>query len=312
MARKRSSSPDLKLDVEDVDLDRRWRLTVTPPKGSDLRVPDAESFAAHEGTPVVNRQELAWDEIAQMSKHLRRLVRATNNQAKYVEKIPDLQEDVQASKKSADRALQKVDILDTKVTTEMKGLDRRVEKVEERGHDCAQVAVIADLRDASLETRRKVETSVVEGIKTRERLNTAQDDLVAVDKEVKRFSNARRSFVMGLIGLIIFGLSSVGSLIWFLSALDTQVATEQRERRDSYARLEMQLGKMSKTANTAPVQREIRTLTKAVQKANGHETTEEFCSGLSDRTVKSIKRMVPESEWPRCRRFGLEPVRHRK
>ena len=303
--------------ISDISIDEaRRRLTVTPPP-SDLKVPDADTFTEQEGTPVVNKQELAWDEIGKMSKHLRGLVRATNNQAEYVRQIPDIKRDARAAKdssraanESAQKALQKVEVVETKLGTEFKGLDRRVEKVEDRGHDCAQVAVIASLQQESLETRQKVDTDVREGVKTRERLDNTRNDLDTVDGKVADFSNARRNFVLSLIGVFLFILTNVGGLVWFLSALDQKVEAEQRERRSGEKRLEAQVKAIGK--NTAPVQSEIKTLTKAVKAANGHETTEQYCSGLSDATVRRMKRALPREEWPRCRRFGLEPIRHRE
>jgi len=305
--------------ISDIDIDpARRKLTVTPPP-SDLKVPDADTFTEQEGTPVVNKQELAWDEIGKISKHLRGLVRATNNQAEYVRQIPDIKRDARAAKDSAraakdsaQKALQKVEVVETKLGTEFKALDRRVVKVEDKGHDCAQVAVIASLQEGALETRRKVEKDVEEGVKTRERLDHTRNDLDAVDDKVEKFSTARRNFVLSLIGVFVFIAANVGGLIWFLSALDTKVEAEQRERRTGEKRLETQMEKLGKAANTAPVQREIKTLTKAVKASNGHETTEQYCSGLSDAAVARMKRVLPRSEWPRCRRFGLEPVRHRE
>ena len=294
----------------DLDISRQRRLTVTPPP-SALKVPDSDTFIEQEGTPVVNKEELAWNEIGQMSKHLRGLVRATNNQAQYVRQIPEIKKDVKAAKEASRKALQKVEVVHTKLGTQMDNMDRRVGKVEDKSHDCAQVAIITELRESSLETRRKVETDVHEGIKTRERLDNTRNDLDTVDKEVKSFSTARRNFVLSLIGVFLFIAANVGGLIWFLSALDTKVEDEQRDRREEQRRLENQLEKMSKTANTAPVTKEMQNLTKAVKASNGHETIEQYCAALSDRTVDRMKRSLPRGEWPRCRRFGIEPRRQR-
>lgn len=280
------------------------RLTVTPPP-KDLLADDESD----DKTPMVTGEEVAWREIGHISKSLRGLVRATNNQAEYVKQIPEIKADVKAAKEASREALQKVEVVHTKLGTQMDNMDRRVGKVEDRGHDCAQVAVIASLQETSLETRQKVEKDITEGVKTRERLDNTRTDLEQVDREVKSFSNTRRNFWLSLIGVGVFVLSTVGSLIWFLSALNTSVETEQEQRQESYERLEKQVESISRTANVAPVQQEIKTLTKAVKASNGHETTEEYCSGLSDRAVKVIKRTVPEAEWPRCRRFGLEPLR---
>jgi hypothetical protein len=298
--------------ISDTYIDsNKGRLTVTPPP-SDLKVPDSDSFIKQEGTPVVDKQEIAWGEIGKMSKHLRGLVRATNNQAEYVRQIPEIKADVKAAKVASREALQKVEIVHTKLGTQMDNMDRRVGKVEDRSHDCAQVAVIADLREATLETRRKVETDIAEGVKTRERLDNTRNDVETVDTEVKKFSTARRNFFMGLIGVFVFIAANVGGLIWFLSALDQKVESEQREREDVQRRLENQMEKLGKVANTAPVQREMENLTKAVKASNGHETIEQYCAALSDGAVRRMKRTLSQEEWPRCRRFGLEPIRHRE
>lgn len=294
--------------ISDVRLDGGRRLTVTP-LPSELKVRDSDTFTEQEGTPVVNREELAWAEIGKISKNLRGLVRATNNQAEYVKQIPEIKQDVKEAKEASRQALQKVEVVHTKLGTQMDNMDRRVGKVEDRGHDCAQVAIITELRESSLETRRKVETDIHEGIKTRERLDSTRNDLESVDREIKSFSTARRNFVLSLIGVGVFLVSTVGSLIWFLSALDTQVENEQQERQESYQRLEEQLTKMGKVADTQPVQEKLTNLAKAVRESNGHETIVQYCAALSDRAVDRMKRTLPRSEWPRCRRFGLEPVR---
>lgn len=280
---------------------------MTPPP-SDLKVPDSDMFSEGEGTPVVNREEIAWREIGHISKAVRGIVRATNNQAEYVKQIPEIKADVKAAKEASREALQKVEIVHTKLGTQMDNMDRRVGKVEDRGHDCAQVAVIASLQETSLETRQKVEKDVQEGIKTRERLDNTKTDLEAVDGKIEKFSTARRNFVLSLIGVVIFVLSTVGSLIWFLSALNTSVKNEQEQREESYKRLEEQVERVSKVADVAPVRQDVKRLTNAVKASNGHETTETYCSGLSDRAVRTIKRTIAQEEWPRCRRFGFEPV----
>lgn len=293
--------------LSDIDLDRRRRrLTVTPPP-SDLKVEDSDEFSDQEGTPVVDKEEIAWREIGRMSKHLRGLVLATNNQAEYVRQIPEIKRDVKAAEVASRKALQKVEVVHTKLGTQMDNLDRRVGKVEDRGHDCAQVAAIAGLQETSLETRQKVEKDVQEGVKTRERLEHTRTDVEVVDKKIESFSTAKRNFVLSLIGVVIFGLSTVGSLVWFLSSLNTEFRTEQRERREGQKRLEEQVKSVGKVANVAPVKSEIETLTKAVKASNGHETVERYCAGLSDRAVRMMKRTMPRAEWPKCRRFGFEP-----
>jgi hypothetical protein len=281
------------------------QLTVTPPPKDLLEVNDSD-----DKTPIVTREEVAWKEIGHISKSVRGLVRATNNQAEYVRQIPEIKKEVREAKEVSTKALQKVEVVHTKLGTQMDNMDWRVSKVEGRGHDCAQVGVIAALQETSLETRQKVEKDITEGVRTRERLDNTRNDLSQVDSEVKKFSNTRRNLFLSLIGVGVFVVSTVGSLIWFLSALNTSVEAEQNQRQESYKRLEKQVESISKAANVEPVQQEIKTLTKAVKASNGHETIEEYCSSLTDRAVKVIKRTVPEGEWPRCRRFGLEPIRH--
>lgn len=280
------------------------RLTVTPPP-EYLYVPGVKDFMAQEGDPVVDSEKLAWAEISQISKHLRGLVRAANNQAAYVRQIPEIKEDVRAAKDSAAKANQSIEVATTRIGAELKGVERRLEKVEDRGHDCAQEAIITELRESSLETRRKVEHDVQEGVKTRERLETTRTDLQKVDTTVQSISTARRNFWMGLLGFFIFGLSTAGSLVWFLAGLSAQVEEERQDREEGYRRLENQLQQVGKVANTAPVQQDLQRLERTVKAVGTHELMEDYCSGLSDVTVRNIKRTVPVRDWPRCRRFGV-------
>lgn len=291
---------------DDLEIHHPPKLTVTPPP-KNLLIP--EEFG--EPTPVVTKQEIAWREIGRISKSVRGLVRAANNQAEYVKQIPDITRDARAAKTSAesakvsaDKARQRVEVVETKLGTQFAALDRRVDRVESEEHDCTQVSVIGALQHGAFEIRKRVERDVTEGVRTRERLDSTRTDLEAVDEEVKKFSSARRNFFMGLLGLIIFGLSSIGSLVWFLGSLDSQFEAEQRARREGEKRLEAQVKALGKTANTAPVKQEIESLTRAVR--DRHETTESYCSTLSDRTVVRMKGALAEREWPRCRRFGFE------
>lgn len=282
------------------DYNPRRKLTVTTPPPS--RVED--SLFKEEVTPVVTKQEVAWNEIAQMSKNVRNLVKASNNQAEYVKQIPEIKRDVKDAKRSANAALQKVDVVNTRLSTEFKSLDRRVEKVEDRGHDCAQIAVIATLQEDSLEARRKFEKGVKEDVKTGERLDSTRKDLAVVDKKVESMTNVRRNFYISLIAVFVFIASTIGSLIWFLSALDTRVEAEQSARRESYKRLEVQLKEMGKQVDPAPVQKEIKTLRTAVETVGATESVEGYCSKLSEYNVQRMKRALPRAQWPRCKRFG--------
>lgn len=301
----------LRHTVPSTDSDALRKFTVTP-LPSELKVPDSTTHVEREGPPVVTNQEVAWNEISRMSENIRGLVQATNNQARYVEQIPEIKAGVEAANIASRKALQKVEVVHTKLGTQMTDIARRVERVEDRDYECSQVMAITELREQSAETRRKVERDVTEGVKTRERLDNTRDELDTVDTEVKKFSTARRGLFISLIGVALFVASTVGTLIWFLSELETKFEAEQRERRDSDSRIELQVKVAGKASNTAPVTQEVQALTRAVKAANGHETTVQYCSGLSERAVRLMKRAVPRDEWPSCRRFGLEPIRHRE
>lgn len=262
------------------------RLTVTPPPA-----------------PVLRDQEGAWEEIAQISKNVRGLISATNSQAQYVRQIPEIKQAARDAKAEAVRANQAIALVDTKLSTEFKNLDRRVEKVENRAHDCAQVPTIAELRETTLEIRRRVEEGAREGVKTQERLTTTRDDVGELDEKVRTFAMARRSVVGALLGLAAFALTTIGSLVWFLAQTDTKVQTEQYERREGYKRLEKQIAEVGRVANTEPVRQEIETLTKAMGDEGDLAAAERFCAGLSNRAVWAMKRALPRADWPKCQRF---------
>lgn len=278
--------------------DDSGRFTVTPPPS---KFPSA---FPEEGTPVVTNEQLAWREISNISKNISGLVRATNNQARYVKQIPEIKMDVKRARDEAAQAHQTVNLIDTKLSTELKNMDRRVVRVEDRAHDCSQVAIITELRETSLDTRRKVEEGRRDDARTEERLASAQNGLDEVGSRLEAFMRARRGLFVALLSLLVFGLSSVGSLVWFLSGINAEVEAEQRERRESYKRLEDRLEKVGEAADTASVRRDIETLTKVVEEVWEDEAAERFCAALSESAVRVVKRTVPRKKWPACRRFG--------
>lgn len=261
---------DDKISLFDIE-SRRQRITVTPiPQEFVI---DSPVLAEREETPVIDTQTLAFREIGVMSKHVRSLVRATNNQAKYVAQIPILKETIEQVRAEATKANQKIDLVDVKLSTELELAEKRMDRVEEKTHECSQASVILDLRE-EVKSHRKDST---ESVRTGETVKQHNREIEKLDRELKGFANTRRNFLIGIVGSVGLVLTSVGSLIWFLAALDAKVEVEQKQQEQRYKALETQIGQIDKGAPSRSI-----------------------CDTLTPAARIHIRKNLPRQDWPSC------------
>jgi len=271
----------------------------TPDEKLTVATPSLDTFSSSEDVTIVASETSVWKEICKISKHLRDLIHVTNKQAEYVEQIPEVKHDVKESKKLSRQALQAVEVIRIRFETRLSDMNRRVEKVESEKYECSQGDVIKELKNFEVATRVKVDENVQDTIRVSEKLD-------GIVMNMRSYISARRNFLLGLIGVFVFVATSLGSLIWFLSSLSTEVELERKEWVNSHKRLEKQMGVVSKGVDTTSVERELRILADVVRSSEESEESvdiEVFCDSLSDSTVRRMQRMVPRDEWPECSRF---------
>ena len=175
----------------------------------------------------------------------------------------------------------------------------RIESIEEslrRGHNCTQALVIGQLQDQVKETLTGLNTDIQEGIKTREMAKQAKTEADKAQGTWKAFwGTVAGSFMM----LLMVG----GGAVYYFGQLDERVVQQNQHQVEATKRVEGQVKQLNTKVAGLPNSTRIKALTKAIEASNGHETTDEWCSDLSDEDIRWIKRRLPRDRWPRCRRI---------
>lgn len=182
----------------------------------------------------------------------------------------------------------------------------RIESMEtalRAGHHCTQSGVITQLQDQVEKGLDQLQTDIQEGIKTRSLAKQAKEASEKAQSSWKAFWGTVGG---SMLVLILTGASAV----YYFGQLDERVTQQNNHQVEATKRVEGQVKQINSKIGTIDDGQRIERLTKAVEASNGNETTNEYCSGLSDAAVARMKRVLPRDEWPRCRRFGLGPVRH--
>lgn len=214
------------------------------------------------------------DDVKQLHESIRKIASTVNKSARFTEQIPEI-------KRKVDSTSGKVIELDTKmsVTTERMAI---IENKVDRGHDCYQVDVIAELKDDQRDASQKIDTDVQKGIEQREKLAALTKEHASTEADVEDIKKAPRRMFYSLLGVIVVLVSGGLSAAWFLAQLERNVIHEQQQREERDQRIENQIKTLATKVDPAPVQRDLKTLTKAVKVSNGHE--EEFNSLCSKMT----------------------------
>lgn len=213
--------------------------------------------------PTRKGEALADVDVEKLWESIDKISSAVNKSAKHTEQIPEI-------KKKVDSTSDKVVALDTK----MDAVTGRVTKVEDkvdRGHDCFQVDVIAELKDGQREASQKIEKDVQKGIKQAGEIAILKKDTSEVEADVSDIKKAPRRMFYGLVGLIVTVILLGLAGYRFVIEMRKDVEFERTQRTEQFKRLEGQVKAVGQKADTTPIKNEIDQLERAVKVSNGHE-----------------------------------------
>lgn len=236
-------------------------------------------------------------DVEKLHETINKIASAVNKSAAHTERIPEIVRKVEATGEKV-----------VELKTELKGIGERVTKVEgkvDRGHDCFQVDVIAELKDNQRESSQKIERDIQEGIKTRADLESIVKSTAGTEADVEQIKKAPQRMFWSLLGLITTIVIGAGGAVWFLAELNKDVQFERQQRAEQIQRIESQIKTVATKTDPAPVRQELKALTEVVQTSNGHE--EEFNS-LCESMTSFEKRFTRETLTRRSKRIPTSCV----
>jgi hypothetical protein len=244
-------------------------IRVTPP-------PRLDRPSSGKGEPVTDV------DVEKLHETINKIASAVNASAKHTEQIPDI-------KKKVDSTSDKVVALDTK----MDGVTERVTKVEnkvDKGHDCFQVDVIAELKDNHREASQKIEMDVQKGIEQRAKLEALSKEHASTEADVEDIKKAPRRMFFGLLGVIVTIVSGALGASWFLAELQKDVEFEREQRTEQFKRIETQIKAVGSKADTTTVKQTLADIEDEIEESNGHEQRyNALCDGMQRHEKRFMK-----------------------
>jgi len=223
-------------------------------------------------------------DVAELQRSIEKIASAVNKSAKHTEQIPEIKAKVDST---SDKVIQ----LDTKMSVTTERITKIEDKVD-RGHDCYQVDVIAEVKDAQREASQKIETDIQKGIEQRGKLDSVIKDQSQTEADVQDIRKAPRRMFYGLMGILVTVIVGAGGAVWFLAELSKDVEFERTQRVQQNKQLVESIKAVGTKADTAPVQRALENLEEELEESNGHELEfNQLCEGMprhEKRTVKSV------------------------
>lgn len=187
---------------------------------------------------------------------------------------------------------------------------KRIESMESAiraGHDCTKSEVITQLQIQVEKNLDQLSTDVLEGVKTRGIAKAAKEHVdghIEDEKARQKEERGSKRWFWGIMASVVLSVIVGGiSIVWYFGHLDERVDQQNARQTEAYGRVESQVKQVAVQVKQLGQDERIEELTKAIKVANGHETTEEWCSGLDDAAVRRIKRSTTARHWPKCRRF---------
>lgn len=263
---------------------------MTPPPGKGLDnpfetpLPDRDLYPDDEVSQVKNPGD-AWRKLEKFDRVLNRMIGP-------IQQIPDIAEKVDGVVERVARVEERLDTTKERVN----GLDAQ----SRRPHDCFQVDNIERVEVAGLSLRKDVEDDT-------RKIELVSKDVADMKAKQKSVKELRRHDKYYWIGLAASFLTVAGGSIWYMRGVSADIQLESQARAAQFDQVKTVLTKVSEQSNPVPMQQDFIRLEKAVKAANGNETMEEYCSGLSGEAVRTLKRTLPEVDWPRCSRFRVAP-----
>lgn len=222
------------------------------------------------------------EDLKQLHDTISKMASAVNRSARHTEQIPEI-------KKKVESTSEKVIQLDTKFEAERERVTKIENKVE-GGHDCYQVDVIAEVKDAQREASQKIEKDVQKGIEQEGKIAALVKEQSETEADVADIKKAPRRMFYGLLGVILTIVTGAGGAIWFLAQLESDVEHEREQRVEQFKRIETQIKQVAQKADPTPVKQALSDLSDDLEEANGHE--EEFnrmCDGMGRYEKRFLK-----------------------
>jgi len=252
------------------DSDHPKDLRVTPPPRLDT------SSTRKGGRTVANI------DVEKLHDTLDKMASTINKSAKHTEQIPDIKKKVEAT---SDKVIE----LNTKmgVTTE------RITKIEDKvdkGHDCYQIDVIAELKDTQREASQKIEKDVQKGIEQEGKIASLLKETSETEADVEDMKKAPRRMFYGLLGIIATIVTGALGAAWFLAELSKDVEFERTQRADQIKRIETQIQAVAQKADPAPVKQVLENIEDEIEESNGHEERyNSLCDGMPRHEKRFMK-----------------------
>jgi hypothetical protein len=256
--------------LSDIEI-KEARKKIVP---SALGVKDAHNLVVQDPTPIKDMsQEMAYVAIGEMRKYTKSIADVLNSE------LPALKKTAQAAADNAEDAAKETQILGV----QMEGMDRRVCKLEE---DLPAI-------------QRDLGTHVYEGGKTRATVSALQGSIGDVKDAAKEARVSKRGRWTQLIATIVtLAVAAVGG-VYVIGQMSQRVEDLSEEQDEDVDRIEDSIKTVKQDVKN--LSEDINELTKTVLDRPDGETA--YCNGLSDATVRRMKRTIPRDEWPRCDRF---------
>lgn len=175
------------------------------------------------------------------------------------------------------------------------------------GHPCSQQKTIDSLQEQVAGGLKLQNQNIQDDIKTRNLAQTVKEDMDKFIRDAKeREKESRvswRWFWGSIMSIILFVVSGGLATVWYFGQLDERVTQQNAHQVEAIERVETQVKNVGQQVRELDNGSNIDRLIRAVVESNGHQTIEQWCSSLDDRSVASIKRTTPRGHWPRCARF---------
>lgn len=202
-------------------------------------------------------------DVEKLHQTLDKMASTINKSAKHTEQIPDIKKKVEST---SDKVIQ----LDTK----MESMTERVTTIEgkvDRGHDCFQIDVIAELKKKQDDSSQKIDTDINKGIEQRAKLDALVKEQASTEQDVEDIKKAPRRMFYGLLGVIVTIVTGSLGAAWFLAELSKDVEFERTQRTEQFRRIESQIQVVGTKADTAPMRQQLNEIEDEIEQSNGHE-----------------------------------------
>lgn len=104
-------------------------------------------------------------------------------------------------------------------------LCKRMDKVEERHHDCVQIDVIEHLRNELMDDKK----AKVDIARMQKQVDIVEENTKEHKLDIDKIKGGKSKLLLYVISIIITNVVIVSSIVWFLSGINTEVKVIQRD-----------------------------------------------------------------------------------